>query len=62
MDGDQEILDAWHRDELTRLGFNSRQRQVLMEAIDKGEVTLVEIRDLIEKRQWTPDQAFLSAA
>ncbi len=63
MDGDAlYLLDRWHHDELVRLGFDHAERQHLTVLIDEGEISLQEIRDLIEKRGWSPRQAFASAA
>jgi hypothetical protein len=59
---DEQELRLWRIDELRRLRFNESQRRELLKRIEAGEITLAEIRDLIEKRHWTPEQAFLSAA
>jgi DNA-binding MarR family transcriptional regulator len=58
----EQQLKLWHIDELRRLKFTMQQRTVLLKLLDDGEVELAEIRDLIERRGWTPEQAFLSLA
>jgi hypothetical protein len=58
----QEQLHSWHLDSLKALGFTRLQQAKLIELLDDGEVELAEIRDLIERRGWTPEQAFLSLA
>ncbi len=59
---DQEKLESWHRHELIRLEFTSHQRAKLLWLMEKGELDLADVRDLIEKRHWTPEQAFLAVA
>lgn len=54
-------LEDWHRAELQRLGFSREQRQFLMALMDADELDLADVRDLIEKRRWTPEQAWLWA-
>ena len=59
---DDAAVKAWRLEDLRQLGFNFDQRQALLECIEKGEIELAEIRDLIQKRHWTPEQVFLCAA
>jgi hypothetical protein len=57
-----ELVLNWWIDEMTRLGFTKQQRVVLREKLERGELEFSELRALIEKRGWSPEQAFLSAA
>jgi len=58
----QEQRHTWHLDSLRALGFTRLQRATLVELVDDGEVELAYLRELIEKRGWTTEQAFLSVA
>lgn len=44
------------------MGFNRHQRDKLLELLDSGDLDLHDLWDLIEKRRWTPEQAFLAVA
>ena len=59
---EQDVLRSWHLESLRALGFTRLQRVALVELVDDGEIDLAELRDLIEKRGWTPEQAFLAVA
>src|SRR5262249_28615216 len=59
---DDPQIRAWRLKELRELNFSLEQRAVLLELIEKGDVELATIRDLVLKRHWTAEQAFLCVA
>lgn len=49
---------TWRLEELRRLGFPLRQRAVLLERIEDGELELQQVRHLIDDLEATPEQAW----
>jgi len=56
------LVREWRTEELRRLRFTKQQRLKLLDLMDRGEVELADVRAYVEKRGWTPEQAFLNVA
>lgn len=55
---DPTRVRTWRLNELRRLGFALRQRALLLERIELGELELEEVRHPIDDLGWTAEQTW----